>query len=78
MNKSGCLIKRKRKLLNLTQMELSIKIGCSNQHLWNWENGKALTPNTYTQKLCKELKMRRSVLIDYIINDIRNKFYGEV
>lgn len=40
--KVGKFIKERRKVLNLTQEELAVKVGVSNRTISKWENGHGL------------------------------------
>lgn len=78
VTRSGTLVKRKRELMNVSQIDLANKIGVSGQHLCNWERGAALIPAAYIKELCKELKLSSRILVDKTMEDIREKYYGDI
>ena len=60
----GGFIAKKRKEKNLTQAELAEKIGVSNKTISKWETGKCMPDYNVIQKLCGELGISISELMD--------------
>ncbi|MBQ8132011.1 MAG: helix-turn-helix transcriptional regulator, partial [Bacilli bacterium] len=53
--KIGKFIQERRKLKELTQVELAEKLGVSNRTISSWENGNSLPDYSMFQGLCNEL-----------------------
>ena len=60
----GNRIKRKRKLLNLTQEELAAKVGISPVYVGYIEQGRNTPSLEVLEKIAKALKIKTSELID--------------
>ena len=60
----GNRIKRKRKLLNLTQEELAAKVGISPVYVGYIEQGRNTPSLEVLEKTAKALKIKTSELID--------------
>ena len=60
----GSYIAQKRRALNLTQEQLSEKLGVSNKTISKWENGKCMPDYSVIQKLCDELHVTLAELMD--------------
>ena len=60
----GNRIKRKRKLLNLTQEELAAKVGLSPVYVGYIEQGRNTPSLEVLEKTAKALKIKTSELID--------------
>lgn len=60
----GQYITKKRKEKNLTQEQLSEKLGVSNKTISKWENGKCMPNYDTIKSLCKELGISVSELMD--------------
>ena len=59
----GAKIRRKRKSLNLTQLQLAEKIGVSNKTVSKWETGKTMPDYSVVELLCQVLNISVSELI---------------
>ncbi len=59
-----------RKLANLTQKELSEKIGVSKQHVSSWERGKFNPSTSSVRKLCRALDCKLEELELNLTNTI--------
>lgn len=62
--KIGNYILKKRKELNITQEQLSEKIGVSSKTVSKWECGKSLPDYSVVEKLCKILKITTTELLN--------------
>lgn len=62
--KTGKFISQKRKEKNLTQEQLSEKLGVSNKTISKWETGKCMPDYSIVKSLCEELEITVSELID--------------
>ena len=60
----GKFIAKKRKEQNLTQEQLSERLGVSNKTVSKWETGKCMPDYAVVKSLCKELKISVSELMD--------------
>lgn len=60
----GSFIAKKRKEKNLTQAGLAEKLGVSNKTISKWETGKCMPDYNVIQKLCAELGISISELMD--------------
>jgi len=60
----GNRIKRKRRLLNLTQEELAAKVGISPVYVGYIEQGRNTPSLEVLEKIAKALKIKTSELID--------------
>lgn len=60
----GNFIAKKRKEKNLTQAGLAEKLGVSNKTISKWETGKCMPDYNVIQKLCDELGVSISELMD--------------
>lgn len=60
----GNYIAQKRRAQNLTQEQLAEKLGVSNKTISKWENGKCMPDYSIIQKLCTELHVTLSELMD--------------
>lgn len=75
---TGKFIAQKRKEQNLTQEQLAEKIGVSNKTVSKWETGKCMPDYTVVKKLCEELKVTVSELMDGEENDKKSvRVYDE-
>lgn len=75
---TGKFIAQKRKEQNLTQEQLAEKIGVSNKTVSKWETGKCMPDYTIVKKLCEELKVTVSELMDGEENDKKSvRVYDE-
>ena len=61
--KIGKFISKKRKEMNLTQEDLTEKLGVSNRSIWNWKNGKCMPDLSLFMPLCDTLKITINELI---------------
>lgn len=62
--KTGKFISQKRKEKNLTQEQLSEKLGVSNKTISKWETGKCMPDYSIVKSLCEELEITVSELMD--------------
>ena len=62
--KTGKIIAKKRKELNLTQEQLAERLGVSNKTISKWETGKCMPDYAVIKNLCEELKVSVSELMD--------------
>jgi transcriptional regulator with XRE-family HTH domain len=60
----GKFIAQKRKGLNMTQEQLAERLGVSNKTVSKWENGKCMPDYSIVERLCEELKITISELMD--------------
>lgn len=60
----GRFIAKKRKERNLTQEQLSQKLGVSNKTISKWETGKCMPDYSVTELLCRELDITLAELMD--------------
>lgn len=60
----GKFIAQKRKEQNLTQEQLAERLGVSNKTISKWETAKCMPDYTVVKKLCEELKVTISELMD--------------
>ena len=60
----GSYIAQKRRALNLTQEQLSEKLGVSNKTISKWENGKCMPDYSVIQELCDELHVTLAELME--------------
>ena len=65
----GKFIAEKRKEQNLTQEQLAERLGVSNKTISKWETAKCMPDYTVVKKLCEELKVTISELMDGEEND---------
>lgn len=63
-SKIGKFISQKRKEKNLTQAQLAEKLGVSNKSVSKWETGKCMPDYSIIQRLCDELDISVSELVD--------------
>ena len=77
----GKKIKRKRKSLNLTQLELAEQVGLTESSISRYESGKISTmPTSTVNKICHALRIKPSELLglttdnsfEYDLKDILN------
>ena len=61
--KIGKFIQERRKLKELTQVELAEKLGVSNRTISSWENGNSLPDYSMFQDLCNELDISINELL---------------
>ena len=74
----GKFIAEKRKEQNLTQEQLAERLGVSNKTISKWETGKCMPDYTVVKKLCEELKVTISELMDGEENDEKSvRVYDE-
>lgn len=60
----GTYIAKKRKEKHLTQEQLAEKLGISNKTISKWENGRCMPDYSMIERLCKELSVTLSELMD--------------
>ena len=60
----GNYITKKRREKNLTQEQLSERLGVSNKTISKWENGKCMPDYSIIEQLCEELSVTLSELMD--------------
>lgn len=60
----GKFIAQKRKEQNLTQEQLAERLGVSNKTISKWETAKCMPDYAVVKKLCEELKVTISELMD--------------
>ncbi|MEG0452417.1 MAG: helix-turn-helix transcriptional regulator [Coprobacillus sp.] len=60
----GKFIAQKRKEKNLTQEQLADRLGVSNKTISKWETGKCMPDYAVIKKLCEELEITISELMD--------------
>lgn len=65
----GNFITKKRKEQNLTQEQLAERIGVSNKTISKWETAKCMPDYAVVKKLCEELNVTVSELMDGEEND---------
>ncbi len=65
----GKFIAKKRKEQNLTQEQLAERLGVSNKTISKWETAKCTPDYAVVKKLCEELKVTVSELMDGEKND---------
>ena len=68
----GKFIAQKRKEQNLTQEQLAERLGVSNKTISKWETAKCMPDYAVVKKLCEELKVTVSELMDGEENDEKN------
>ena len=68
----GSFIAKKRKEKNLTQAGLAEKLGVSNKTISKWETGKCMPDYNVIQKLCDELGISISELMDAEENEMNS------
>lgn len=73
--KIGKFIAKKRKENNITQLELSEKLGVTDRSVSNWENGKNMPDLSLFKPLCDILGITINELISG--EEINNKEYNE-
>ena len=61
--KIGKFISERRKIKNLTQMELAEKLGVSNRTISKWENGNSLPDYSIIHELCETLDISINELL---------------
>ena len=61
--KIGKFIQERRKIKELTQVELADKLGVSNRTISSWENGNSLPDYSMFQDLCNELDISINELL---------------
>ena len=61
--KIGKFIQERRKIKELTQVELAEKLGVSNRTISKWENGNSLPDYSLFNDLCKELDISINELL---------------
>lgn len=61
--KIGKFISNQRKLMNLTQKELALRLGVSDRSVSKWENGICMPDLSLFENLCKELKISYNELL---------------
>ncbi len=61
--KIGRFIAERRKLKNLTQMQLAEKLGITNRAISKWENGKGMPDSSLMLDLCAELQISVNELL---------------
>ena len=61
--KIGKFIAERRKMNNLTQMQLAEKLNITDRAISKWENGKAMPDSGIMLDLCKELKISVNELL---------------
>ena len=61
--KIGKFIQEQRKLKNLTQLQLAIKIGVSEKTISKWECGKGMPDASLMLPLCKSLNISANELL---------------
>ena len=61
--KIGKFIQERRKIKELTQVELAEKLGVSNRTISSWENGNSLPDYSMFQDLCNELDISINELL---------------
>lgn len=74
MNRSGRLIKKARKLLAYTQVQLGDKVGMSGQHISNLERGVALPPKKKLRSLASALEVHFIFMKDIVSRDLMDRF----
>lgn len=66
----GRKIKRKRKSLNLTQLELAEQVGITESSISKYESGKISTmPTSTVNKICHALRIKPSELLGLTTNN---------
>jgi transcriptional regulator with XRE-family HTH domain len=79
MNEVGVLIKKRRKVVNITQQVLAKKIGVkSSQYISNAERGISPLATKYIRKVAKALKLDVNKVLVAVVNDYRKKVKLEV
>ncbi len=74
----GKFIAQKRKEQNLTQEQLAERLGVSNKTISKWETAKCMPDYAVVKKLCEELKVTISELMDGEENDEKSvRVYDE-
>lgn len=74
------LIKLKRKELDLTQQELTTKLGWSNKNsmfLSNIERNKCTLPAKHINKMCEAINVDKNYLIGLMLEDYRSELMKE-
>ena len=61
--KTGKFIQERRRLKNLTQVQLAVKIGVSEKTISKWECGNGFPDTTLMIPLCKELEITANELL---------------
>lgn len=61
--KIGKFIQERRKIMELTQVDLAERLGVSNRTISKWENGKSLPDYSMFQDLCNELDISINELL---------------
>lgn len=74
----GNFISKKRKEQNLTQEQLAERLGVPNKTISKWETAKCMPDYAIVKKLCEELKVTISELMDGAENDEKSvRVYDE-
>ena len=70
--KIGKFIAERRKMNNLTQMQLAEKLDITDRAISKWENGKAMPDSSIMLDLCKELKISVNELLSGEMLEMKN------
>ena len=70
--KIGKFIAERRKLNNLTQMQLAEKLNITDRAISKWENGKAMPDSSIMLDLCNELKINVNELLSGEVINMEN------
>ena len=70
--KIGKFIAERRKLNNLTQMQLAEKLNITDRAISKWENGKAMPDSSIMLDLCNELKISVNELLSGEVINMEN------
>lgn len=70
--KIGKFIAERRKLNNLTQMQLAEKLNITDRAISKWENGKAMPDSSLMLDLCKELNINVNELLSGEVINMEN------
>ena len=62
--RTGAFIAQRRRLMNLTQEQLSERLGVSNKTVSKWETGKSMPDYSVVKPLCRELGITIGELMD--------------
>ena len=63
-SRTGAFIAQRRRLMNLTQEQLSERLGVSNKTVSKWETGKSMPDYSVVKPLCRELGITIGELMD--------------
>ena len=66
-------LKNLRKKAGLTRLDLSKKLNCHKQQIYNWEIKNAPIPSKYISDLSNVLNINEKALINFIVSEYKLK-----